>query len=127
MLYEVVNIAQQYKDGNIDSKEAMNSIASYIFPESQHDDVYIKRLVAFMWNIDISLITGPGAPKYPDMYAKTMYTKLLHSKHKVTSERLGEMIRVNHNTVRARIIAHDKYMFGDPEYKKIFNIINKIL
>ena len=127
MKYEVVNIAQQYKEGNIDATEAMNTIVSYIFPEITEDVVYIKRLVAFMWDLETSdlLSTVGRTQRFTD--ARIMFTYLIKKKYDISSKRIGEIVRIDHNTVRARLLRHDLYMENSPEYKKIYNIISKIL
>lgn len=127
MKYEVVNIAQQYKEGNIDATEAMNTIVTYIFPEITEDVVYIKRLVAFMWDLETSdlLSTVGRTQRLTD--ARIMFTYLIKKKYDISSKRIGEIVRIDHNTVRARLLRHDLYMENSPEYKKIYNIISKIL
>ena len=122
MKYEVVNIAQQYKEGNIDATEAMNTIVGIMFPDIYKDDEYIKKLVAFMWNVDPSIINN-NSRTHPGIYAKIMYTKILMDKYKTSSTKLAEILRIRAGTIRARLLAHNKYMFGFIEYKKIYNLI----
>ena len=127
MKYEVVNIAQQYKDGNIDATEAMNTIVSYIFPEITEDVTYIRRLVAFMWDIETEdLLTSAGRTQRL-VDARTMFIRIIKKKYKYTSIRVGEIAKVKPGTVRHRLLKHDLYMENSPEYKKIYNIISKIL
>lgn len=126
MKYEIVNIASQYKEGNITATEAMNDITGILFPGIYKDDVYIKRLVAFMWDIETSSLNMNTA-KTPFIYAKTMYTKLLKEKHECSNVKLGHMTNTIPETVRSRIVAHDRHMEGFPEYKKIYNIIQRVL
>lgn len=127
MKYEIINIAQQYKDGNIDATTAMNTITTYLFPITDKNDVYIRRLVAFMWEVETTDILNEITKKYPISYAKIMYTKIIKDKYNCNSILLGQLCNIKANTARARLIAHDKYMVGYPEYKKIYNLINKVL
>lgn len=127
MKHEIINIVTQYRDGDINSTEAMNSIVRIIFPEIYKDDIYIKKLIAFMWDVEYNKLTGSPDKTTPYVYARIMYTWILKEKYKITSIELGRLLQVKPNAVRSRFIAHTKHMTGFPEYKKIYNLVSKVL
>jgi hypothetical protein len=124
MKYEVVNITQQYREGNIDAVEAMNTIKAIIFPEIQQEDKYIKRIIAFMFDVTEEDITGTSR-KEIHVKPKAMYTYFLSKKYEPGF--LSKKLSIGYNAVTNRLNVHKGYVISDKEYKKIFNIISKVI
>ena len=126
MKYEILNITQQYKNGNLSAAEAMDTILIHILP-TDRDDLYLRKLVAFMWDVEHSQLQGSGSPKQPESKARTMYTKLMKLKYNVTDYALSDLLDLNSRTAHKRLEAHDGYMLSDSEYRKIYNIVIKVI
>ncbi len=124
MKYEVVNIVQQYKDGNIDAIEAMNTITPIIFPDITSDDKYIKRLIAFMFDVEEAEIDS-SLRHERIVKPKAMYTYFLSKKY--TPGQLNSKLAIQYNAINNRLKVHESYLLSNQEYKKIFNIIKRVI
>ena len=135
MKYEVVNIAQQYKEGNIDAEDAMDTILSILFPPVVEDyDYFIRRLIAFMWGIDLGELMNAETGRSGDLIvfkAKVTYTKIMsYTKNErgkyISRLQLAKKIGMNtHAGVGYRLAQHDIFYSTDPDYRKIYDIIKK--
>lgn len=127
MRYEVLNIAQQYRDGNISANEAMNSIILHLFPQTTADDVYSRRLIAFMFDTEPNALLGSGNSKHPEASARIMYTKIIYDKYQISGEKIGTMLGTKGQNVRWRLKTHEGLLLSNIEYKKIYNIVTKVI
>ena len=138
MKYEIVNIAQQYRDENIDATDAMDTIVRILFPEKLEEsyEYYTRRLIAFMWGLDPDEIINHEMGRSGDLTAlkgKVMWTKILsYIKNDrgayISLTQLKTKLGLStHAGVKYRLDQHDNFMEFDEDYKHIYNIISKIL
>jgi hypothetical protein len=129
MKYEIINIIQQYKDENIEAHDAMNALVSIVFPHKYTEKNYLIKLIAIMWDVEISDVTAhsPGKSPTNTFKPKVMYTKVLYDTYK-SPTRVGQLCgNITHATVLYRIKQHDIMYDTDKEYKTIYDIVKKVI
>jgi hypothetical protein len=139
MKYEIINIIEDYKERKVHSKEAMDLIMDLMIPNQlENDEVkfhYIKRLVAFMWNIEVDDLINKVSGKRGDttlFKAKCCFTKILSYGLDPFGKKLGrvKLARLlgvgGHDTVGYRLKQHDIFYDAEEGYRTIYDIIKKV-
>lgn len=127
MNHEILDIAQQYKLGKVNAFNAMNTIVDLMLPKEDKDDLYVKKLVAFVLDVDESELGKASTKRAKEFMANCMFTKLILNKYGNNETAVGKLFEVNRSTINYRHKEHKKMYEINKEYTRLFDKITRTL
>ena len=116
----------KWKKEIISSHEAMYDISNTLFPKKVVSTSYLKKLIAFIYEIEEEELTG-NSRKEETMIPKTLFRALLFEKYNSPSVVASKAGVKTHGAIINSINAHKRLTEWNKSYRNIYNSINTLL
>jgi len=116
----------KWKKGEIQAAEAMDNITQAIFPREFTNATYLRKLVAFIYDLDPDKLLGESR-KSEVMIPKILYRTLLFERYDSYTTVASKAGLDSHATVMNSVKRHNEMLETNVAYKRIYDSINTLL